>query len=529
VNTDKQILQLNFESVQTLGFVADVDAINNYLNELKDAAQALVDGLKDLFDHYTGSESDKQKLDEYQQEQNRIIDDLLHSDDLTDEEKQELREIRDKANEAYENIRNGVPCGQATSYYYGEDQYLHGPHASSVSASSMDISCYTADCMNGAETASAWTKKVNPKENTTNIDEAKCKCDSKTVVQNYFNSECTAILENLSKIKAALKEKEEVTLQKPMGLYEGHISIADTCIDKIVFDMSFTRNAENTFDPNSYTVQKTYSVLKVPFWAIKYDGILEIKIPDSEEDAEKKIRLVERWLKGEQKNQQEPQDLPYLPWMNFAISEAKAMNGISECYDPLYSKGFEYHREGGHVNFCVCSDDQHTNYCKISAWCASFANWCLRHSNTDYTKSAGSQTFLTNTNFEKISEPVFGAIAVFTKLNKNGTDWYRDRNGNLQGHVTFVIGTSKNKEGKGQILGLGGNQNDKIKVAPYLLSQDKNEMAGKLFFRGYYIPKKYNNKLNNYKIIVVPYDNADTANQQILNLIIKTEENESTR
>jgi hypothetical protein len=42
VNTDKQILQLNFESVQTLGFVADVDATKDYLNQLSDAANILL-------------------------------------------------------------------------------------------------------------------------------------------------------------------------------------------------------------------------------------------------------------------------------------------------------------------------------------------------------------------------------------------------------------------------------------------------------------------------------------------------------
>ena len=34
---------------------------------------------------------------------------------------------------------------------------------------------------------------------------------------------------------------------------------------------------------------------------------------------------------------------PYFPWMFYVISEAKAMNGTSECDEPLFSKGKEYH------------------------------------------------------------------------------------------------------------------------------------------------------------------------------------------
>jgi uncharacterized protein (TIGR02594 family) len=149
-------------------------------------------------------------------------------------------------------------------------------------------------------------------------------------------------------------------------------------------------------------------------------------------------------------------------------------------------------------------------------------NWCLRQSNTSYTKSAGSQDFLNHSEFVKGSEPVFGAIAVFTSLDGNG-DF------KTTGHVAFVVGKMKDNKGEDQILCLGGNQSQTIKVSPYSLSQDKTERAGRSFFRGYYIPKAYANKLNDYKISITDYTNANIASQQIVNLNIKSTGDESTR
>jgi uncharacterized protein (TIGR02594 family) len=214
----------------------------------------------------------------------------------------------------------------------------------------------------------------------------------------------------------------------------------------------------------------------------------------------------------------ETQEKTFFPWMNYAISEAKTMDGVKECYDPLFSKGKEYHQQGGHNNFCPCGNTTYTNYCNPNAWCASFANWCLRKSDVAYTRSAGSQTFLNNPDFVQIHEPVFGAIAVFTNLDGNGEF-------KTSGHVAFVVG----RIGNDQILCLGGNQGDMIKVSRYSLKQRREDMLNKLYFRGYYIPRAYLDKLENYKITVGVYNDAKIANQQIINLNINTPENESTR
>jgi uncharacterized protein (TIGR02594 family) len=229
-------------------------------------------------------------------------------------------------------------------------------------------------------------------------------------------------------------------------------------------------------------------------------------------------KLKEIW----EDTEEEKTEITYLPWMNYAISEAKTMEGVTECEEPLYSQGNEYHSQGGHATFCICSDKQHSNYCDPNAWCASFVNWCLRQSNTSYTKSTGSQSFLSHSEFVKVSEPVFGAIAVFTNLDGNG-DF------KTTGHVAFVVGKMKDNKGEDQVLCLGGNQSQTIKVSQYSLKSIKGARKNQLYFRGYYIPKTYTNKLNDYKTSIVNYTDADIANQQIINLNINSTENESTR
>jgi hypothetical protein len=107
---------------------------------------------------------------------------------------------------------------------------------------------------------------------------------------------------------------------------------------------------------------------------------------------------------------------------------------------------------------------------------------------------------------------------VFTNLDGNG-DF------KTTGHITFVVG----KIGNDQILCLGGNQSQTIKVSSYSLESKKEARKNQLYFRGYYIPKAYANKLNDYKTSIVNYTNVKIANQQIINLNINSTENESTR
>jgi hypothetical protein len=107
---------------------------------------------------------------------------------------------------------------------------------------------------------------------------------------------------------------------------------------------------------------------------------------------------------------------------------------------------------------------------------------------------------------------------VFTNLDGNGGF-------KTTGHVAFVVG----RIGNDQILCLGGNQSQTIKVSKYSLDNRKEYMSGKLYFREYYIPKAYVNKLKDYKTSIIDYTNEKTANQQIIHLNINSIENESTR
>jgi hypothetical protein len=66
-------------------------------------------------------------------------------------------------------------------------------------------------------------------------------------------------------------------------------------------------------------------------------------------------------------------------------------------------------------------------------------------------------------------------------------------------------------------------------VSKYSLDNSKEYMSDKLYFRGYYIPKAYVDKLKDYKTSIIDYTDTKIANQQIINLNIKSTENESTR
>ena len=118
-----------------------------------------------------------------------------------------------------------------------------------------------------------------------------------------------------------------------------------------------------------------------------------------------------------------------------------------------------------------------------TAWCSSFINWVFEWAGNSGTNSAGSQSWL---HWGKKSDvAVVGAIAVFT------TKYVEDKNGKLiqvQGHVTFVKGVTQN----GIILGLGGNQGDKVKVSEYSTNSWQDIKGRPLGFRGYRIPSWQN-------------------------------------
>lgn len=155
-----------------------------------------------------------------------------------------------------------------------------------------------------------------------------------------------------------------------------------------------------------------------------------------------------------------PVDQKRAPWMMLALAEAKTWGKVDE---KEITKTRNYHKlvsaKGGLNSLAGDSNP----------WCASFANWCLLKAGYRIAKPpAKSRAFEKSQDFRKISEPVYGAIAVFKRGRSSAT-----------GHVCFVYSRSKTT---GHIVVLGGNQGDKI---TFESRSEKNKLVG------FFVPKTY--------------------------------------
>lgn len=171
------------------------------------------------------------------------------------------------------------------------------------------------------------------------------------------------------------------------------------------------------------------------------------------------------------------------PWMEIAIREAKKWAGCFESQEVFIEKQKKARHGGGALPVGVIS----TNYHKEvgvglenatlgnAAWCASFANYCLKNANYEYEHSAKSRFPVSSRKFVKIDGPVYGALVVY-KNSKNPK----------KGHVTFVY----HNVGDGDVAVLGGNQGDGIS-----LNEDVRIYVNKLKFErlGYFVPASYLN------------------------------------
>ncbi|WUR10963.1 TIGR02594 family protein [[Empedobacter] haloabium] len=173
-----------------------------------------------------------------------------------------------------------------------------------------------------------------------------------------------------------------------------------------------------------------------------------------------------------------PVDQKTAPWMAVAIAEAKKWAGKKE---DVITKSKNFHKEMGIAGNMVST-----------AWCASFANYCLKTAGAPFEKSASSQFPVASKKFKKISKPVFGALLVMRNyVHATGKAHYT-------GHVTFVYGLTKD----GKVAGLGGNQGDRLKVSAYARSgisssftlKDGTKLDQK--FHGFYIPVTYEEYAN---------------------------------
>ncbi|HDZ1140677.1 TPA: LysM peptidoglycan-binding domain-containing protein [Klebsiella pneumoniae] len=133
-----------------------------------------------------------------------------------------------------------------------------------------------------------------------------------------------------------------------------------------------------------------------------------------------------------------PHDQREAPWMAIAIREVTEWHGTGE-----KKITDNYHNLTGSKGSLGST-----------AWCASFANYCLKETGYDYSRSfTKSSQFpvYDKTKFIEIKNPVYGALMVFRTYVESSDEF----TGN--GHVTFVYGKTSN----GDIAGLGGNQGGK--------------------------------------------------------------------
>jgi uncharacterized protein (TIGR02594 family) len=144
------------------------------------------------------------------------------------------------------------------------------------------------------------------------------------------------------------------------------------------------------------------------------------------------------------------------PWMDVAIREARQWAGSDE---KVITKTDNYHRElslSGQLN--------------TVPWCASFVNFSLKEAGYPFEKSASSQFPVRSKKFIKIERPVYGALMVWKKGS--------------EGHIAFAYAKDSVS---GEVIALGGNQNDRI---TFMLMTETSKK-----FQGYYIPAVLANSL----------------------------------
>jgi uncharacterized protein (TIGR02594 family) len=128
------------------------------------------------------------------------------------------------------------------------------------------------------------------------------------------------------------------------------------------------------------------------------------------------------------------------PWLEIAEAEI----GVKEIHGPdANPRIVEYFTA---TSYGATSDEV--------AWCSAFANWCMKKAGIPGTGSAAAKSWL---NWGKMLDiPVRGCVVVFDAPDP-AEAW--------QGHVAFYYGESQSNASN--VMVLGGNQGNEVKVAPY--------------------------------------------------------------
>jgi len=212
------------------------------------------------------------------------------------------------------------------------------------------------------------------------------------------------------------------------------------------------------------------------------------------------------------------------PWMAVAMQEAKTYGGKKE--GTIDGRIREYHKAGG-----ASGSGSKT------AWCASFACWCLKQVGQPHPGSAASRAFISSANTEKC-EVFWGAAAVFRDCSADGKKVL------TTGHVAFVYGTLP---GTNRYALLGGNQGQMLKVSGYdcsgnvFLSYTERKRVGKgkkrktvlvkhyKKFVGFYKPKDYELTDADKFLPEEAYASTDAANETLGIGVKSTKGGESSR
>jgi predicted chitinase len=293
VNTDKRMIAGAFYSVYNPNAPSIINA-GQTISQAVDLAGELINDLKGV----TRLISDFIAESETQPHTGTQIDSIQHIMNskkeaiLNNIQSQFGMEARQKADSAFQQINEGFECDkeQLANPQPEAAPEKTGPNEPSATAKK--------DCNASKQGGKATLDKLEAA--TQNAGNAACGCPS-DLWQSIGNGDCNGILIPLKEIKEAYGRKENAALYK-LDLLNGRLSVDSICIKQLYFDMSWVKEKQVTFDPAKYQITESQTNSSLgngsKFWAIKYDNILEIKIPDSEDHAEQKIRALAKWLFG---------------------------------------------------------------------------------------------------------------------------------------------------------------------------------------------------------------------------------------
>lgn len=123
-------------------------------------------------------------------------------------------------------------------------------------------------------------------------------------------------------------------------------------------------------------------------------------------------------------------------WHEVATGELGVQEIAGAAHNPRI---VEYHG----VTSLRATDDE-------TPWCASFVGWCLAQAGLAHTGSAAARSYLGWG--RPLDRPTLGCVVVFSRGSSP-----------TAGHVGFYAGRAPD----GRILVLGGNQSNRVSVAPY--------------------------------------------------------------